>query len=259
MQEERSIDNKDTAIIEGFADSGDAVDAFWNYFGGKLDEMPPDIASNDAKGADEEKENANVTPSVNRVNDDSGTVEINQVAQGNYKFKKSVLDSKDCFVVDLGYSIYIWIGSASSKAEKREAMKYALKYCVDSGRSTNIPIVRVNEGNEPEEFLSAFVSEKQVNKDDGDEKDYENVKRHWDLAMSFDAKNRLIVMKVTDKVSEQEFEKIVGSDDCDGKDIVEVYKEIAKEVGDGNVKYTFDVEPPLGLVIGGYNFSLPAN
>lgn len=157
LQSDRSIENKDTAIIEGFGDSGDAVDAFWEYFGGKLDEAPPDIAPNDAKGANEEKENANVTPSVNKVNDDSGKVEITQLAKSDGKFEKTLLDSKDCFVVDLGYSIYIWIGSGSSKAEKREAMKYALKYCVDSGRSTNIPIVRVNEGNEPEDFLSAFV------------------------------------------------------------------------------------------------------
>eukprot|EP01083_Nonionella_stella_P277228 942465_1 len=261
IQEERSIQSKDTAIIEGFGDSGDAVDEYWNYFGGKPDSMPPDMAPNDEYGANDEKQNANVTPSINKVNDDSGNVEITQVAKGKNDFKRSMLDSKDCFIVDLGYSIYIWIGKGSTKAEKREAMKYAIKYCTDSGRSTNIPIIRINEGNETEEFLSAFNKggnndDAKDNYPDDSNKDKGNIKRHWDLQMNFDAKNRIIVLRVTDKVTKQVFGKDINKDDV-SKDIVTAYKEIANEVNSGNVKYTFNNNPPLIVDIGSYNFSCP--
>eukprot|EP01083_Nonionella_stella_P165002 547826_1 len=257
LQSERSIDNNDTAIIEGFGDSGAMVDAFWDHLGGKPDNMPPDIAPNDANSANEEKQNANVTPSVNRVNDDSGNVEITQVAKSNGKFKRSLLESKDCFIVDLGYSIYIWIGKASTKAEKREAMKYAVRYCMDSGRSTNTPIVRINEGNETEEFLSAFVSGSGYDKSDNNRPtvDKSNVKRNWNLSMSFEAKNREIQLRVIDQVTKQEFGKDINKSDVDDRDIVEVYKEIAGEVNNGNVKYTYDSSPPLIVDIGQYTFS----
>eukprot|EP00483_Globobulimina_turgida_P003498 UN03504 len=134
-------------------------------------------------------------------------------------------------------------------------MKYALKYCTDSGRSTNIPIVRINEGNEPEEFLSAFYSK---TGDDDAKIDYgdENIKRHWDLQMNFDAKNRIIVLRVTDKVTKQIFGKDICKTDV-GKDIVTAYKEIINDVNGGNVKYTFSHGPPLVVDIGNYNFSCP--
>lgn len=207
-----------------------------------------------------------MAPTINRVNDDNGTVEMSVVAKGREEFKKSMLDSKDCFVVDLVYSIYIWIGSGSTKTEKREAMKYAVRYCMDSGRSTNIPIVRVNEGNETEEFLSAFDEEESANDDEkeketeNEEIDYaeQNVKRHWDLGISFDAKNRQIVLRVTDKVTKQRFGRDIKKEDVDGKDIVSAYKEIANAVNGGEVKYTFIDNPPLIVDIGQYNFSCPA-
>lgn len=179
LQEDRSIDSKNTAIIEGFGDSGESVDAFWEYFGGKPDSAPPDTAVNDQ----EQKESGNVTPTINKVTDDSGKVVISEVVRGLKQFKRSLLESDDCFIVDLGYSVYIWIGSGSSKAEKREAMKYAVEYCMASGRSISTPMVRVTEGNETEEFLSAFAQG--VGGDDEKEAmNYakENVKRHWQLS-----------------------------------------------------------------------------
>eukprot|EP00484_Ammonia_sp_Unknown_P031045 CAMPEP_0197027420 /NCGR_PEP_ID=MMETSP1384-20130603/7325_1 /TAXON_ID=29189 /ORGANISM="Ammonia sp." /LENGTH=477 /DNA_ID=CAMNT_0042456257 /DNA_START=47 /DNA_END=1480 /DNA_ORIENTATION=+ len=255
IQSERSIGSKDTFIIEGFNDDNDA---FWDYFGGKPENAPPDVAPNDAVSAKEEKENANVEPSVNRVNDDSGNVQISKVASGSGKFDRALLDSSDAFIVDLGYSIYIWMGSKATKAEKREAMKYAIEYCGKSGRSTNIPIVRINEGNETEEFLSAFKNsydDSKQNDDDGG--DQGNVKRHWKLAMSFDAKNRCIVLRVTDTVTKQQFGKDIKKADVNGTDIVEAYKQIATDVNNQNVRYEYNNNPPLKVSIGDYVFSCP--
>ena len=290
LQADRSIDNKDTAIIEGydlspflfpsksqmvhsdgectlynshfehlgFGDSGGSVDAFWEYFGGKPDEAPPDEAVNDQSAA-EQKESDNVTPSIHKVTDDSGDVVISEVVSGREKFKKSMLESDDCFIVDLGYSVYIWIGSGSSKAEKREAMKHAVQYCMASGRSINTPMVRVIEGNETEDFLSAFV-QGMGGDDEKSDADYAkaNVKRHWQMGMSFEPKSNVIQLRVTDGVSKQQFGVDIGSEEVGGKDIRKVYKEeIYVLVNEGKVTYTMEENPPLVVGIGDYTFSCP--
>eukprot|EP01084_Bolivina_argentea_P219470 372226_1 len=206
LQNERSIHNKDTVIIEGFGDSGGMVDEFWDMLGQKPYSMPPDIAPNDASDVHEEKQNAKVTPSVHKVNDSAGYVQITQVAKSSDRFKRSLLDSKDCFIVDLGCSIYIWVGNGSTKAEKREAMKYAVKYSMKSGRSTNTPIVRVNEGNETEEFLSAFVKDNDASSS-GAQDSGKKFKHKWNMGISFDVDKKRIILNVSDDVSGKKMAK----------------------------------------------------
>merc|ERR1719242_2434619 len=84
--------------------------------------------------------------------DASGVMEINEVSSG--KLDKSKLDSNDAFILDGGGALFIWIGKAANKAEKREAMKYAVQYLHDQGRDAGVPIARVMEGKEPGEFWS---------------------------------------------------------------------------------------------------------
>merc|ERR1719229_43683 len=87
-------------------------------------------------------------------------------------------------------------------------------------------MVRVMEGNEPEDFLSAF--EHGVGGDDEkSDADYakENVKRHWQMNMGFEPKANVIQLRVTDGVTKQQFGTDIGSEDVGGKDIRKVYKE----------------------------------
>jgi len=44
--------------------------------------------------------------------------------------------------------VYVWIGQAASKDEKRAAMGRAQSYAVESGLPNSIPIVSVKEGQE---------------------------------------------------------------------------------------------------------------
>ena len=236
---------------KGFDDN--SGDEFWNLVnGGKPGQAPPDVAPNDEEGANEEKKNESVEPTINQVSDESGDILISQFAKGKKSFKRSLLKSDDAFIVDIGYSIYVWIGNKATKQEQREAMKYAVTYCMESGRSTNIPIVRIFEGRETEEFLSAFE-----NGGDDDEKLDDNVKRSWQLNMHFDGKTQAIALRVTEGRTKQEFGKDIKSGDVGGKEIVEVYKELVNQINSGNVKYEYNNGPPLVVNIDSYTFSCP--
>eukprot|EP00484_Ammonia_sp_Unknown_P025331 CAMPEP_0197048572 /NCGR_PEP_ID=MMETSP1384-20130603/23894_1 /TAXON_ID=29189 /ORGANISM="Ammonia sp." /LENGTH=381 /DNA_ID=CAMNT_0042480727 /DNA_START=99 /DNA_END=1244 /DNA_ORIENTATION=+ len=146
LQASRHGKVKTTLIIDGIEDTGNPlINDFWAYFGGR----PKSI-----KEAEEEQKTPEYVLSLHHISDASGVMEINQVCSG--KLDKAKLDSNDAFLLDAGGSVFVWIGKGANKAEKREAMAYAVRYLSDQGRASNVPIARVMEGKEPSEFWSAF-------------------------------------------------------------------------------------------------------
>jgi len=146
LQASRHGKVKTTLIIDGVEDGDNPlIDEFWGYFGGQPKEI-----------ADEQPEQKvpDYTLSLHHISDASGVMEINEVSSG--KLDKSKLISDDAFILDGGGSVFVWIGKGANKAEKREAMKYAVQYLTDQGRGTDCPIARVMEGKEPQEFWSCF-------------------------------------------------------------------------------------------------------
>lgn len=146
LQASRHGKVKTTLIIDGVEDGDNPlIDEFWGHFGGK----PKGIADE----APEQKV-PDYTLSLHHISDASGVMEINQVSSG--KLEKGKLDSDDAFILDGGGALFVWIGSKANKAEKREAMKYAVQYLHDQGRDAGVPIARVMEGKEPTEFWNCF-------------------------------------------------------------------------------------------------------
>lgn len=125
-------------------DDLESCDPFWNYFGGRPNEI-------------KKQPHTELPPQesvITRVSDASGEVEFEEVSRGTIVL--SELKSEDCFIVDVGLSVYVWIGKGCTKQEKRESMKYAVTLLNKSGRGTSIPICRVMEGREPVHFLEQF-------------------------------------------------------------------------------------------------------
>ena len=83
------------------------------------------------------------------------------------------------------------------------------------------------------------------------------VKKKWDLSMTFDPKQRCIVLKVTEQKTKQQFGKDIKKGDVNGKEIVSAYQELMGEINSGNVKYEYKSNPPLIVTIGNYTFSCP--
>jgi gelsolin len=147
LQASRHGKVKETYIIDGIADSGNAlIDEFWGYFdGGKPDSI-----------AEEEKvdEPPEIEYTLQHISDATGVMEINEVCKGT--LDKSKLDSNDAFILDAGTQLFIWIGKGANKREKAEAFNYCVRYLKEQGRSDRLPMVSVAEGKEPPEFWAAM-------------------------------------------------------------------------------------------------------
>lgn len=102
--------------------------------------------------ADEEEK---CIKSLWRLSDASGSLKFEKIAEGT-KVKKVLLSSADAFIFDAGYEVFVWIGLASSTAEKRFGLKYAQEYLKEHNRDLELPISRILQGGENETFLAAF-------------------------------------------------------------------------------------------------------
>lgn len=123
-------------------------EAFWTALGG-MGEVAAAIP-------DDRKKVAKQPPRIHSVSDETGEVVITMVAEGKTEMKREVLNEDDAFIVDVGSIVYAWIGSGATAAERRNAMKVASDFLVQSGRPAHTPICRQCSGHESSGFLSIF-------------------------------------------------------------------------------------------------------
>jgi len=128
-------------ILDGLKDSNDT---FWKILGGK----PTSIA---AATPDEVKVDHK---SLHQLSDSTGELKLTEISKGTVK--RTSLKSEDVFIVDIGHTLFVWVGKGTTKKEKANAMKYATDYLSKQGRPSYIPVTRVLEGAEPAFFSKAF-------------------------------------------------------------------------------------------------------
>jgi gelsolin len=146
LDDERKGMPKVTVIEENSKD----MDTFWKALGSK-----GNIKAADAGGNDDEADK-NTQKRLFRLSDSSGKMEFKEVGSSTSKLKKSLLDSKDVFVLDAGQEVFAWIGKGASVSERKYAMQYAQEYLKKFNRPAYIPISRVLEGGENEVFEASF-------------------------------------------------------------------------------------------------------
>jgi len=130
-------------ILDGLEDH----DAFWKTLGGKPSSGQIAPATSD----DVKVENTKV---LFQLSDATGDLKITEVAKGTVK--KTQLKSEDVFILDIGHTVYSWIGKGTTKKERANAIKYATDYLKKNNRPNHIPVVRVLESAEPTAFWKAF-------------------------------------------------------------------------------------------------------
>jgi gelsolin len=127
-------------------DGGEDDPEFWALLGGKGEihaEIPDEKVEVPVK-------------SIWCLSDASGKLTVEEKASGKGNIKKSVLKSEDVFFLDTGPTLYVWVGSGTSKNEKAMAMQYATDFLKGAGRPLSTPVLRVIEGNEPAAFNREF-------------------------------------------------------------------------------------------------------
>ena len=80
---------------------------------------------------------------------------ILKVARGE-KPSVTKLDTDDVFLYDTGFRVWLWIGKGAAQQERISAFPFAQKYLKEYKRPSVLPITRVNERKEPQEFLLLF-------------------------------------------------------------------------------------------------------
>jgi len=89
-----------------------------------------------------------------QLSDATGDLKITEVAKGS--IKKNQLKSEDVFILDIGHTVYAWIGKGTTKKERANAIKSATDYLKKNNRPAYTPVSRVLEGAEPPAFWKSF-------------------------------------------------------------------------------------------------------
>lgn len=126
-------------------------DEFWSILGGTADDVPNEIPDDAAvpgklRRLSTERNSIGSKITLFRLSDASGSMQFTKVDTGAARPKKSHLDCNDVFIVDAEHTLFIWVGSRASHAEKANSMSHAVKYLKDNGRPSYTPIARVCEG-----------------------------------------------------------------------------------------------------------------
>jgi gelsolin len=144
----RALDDERGSKVEihviGLDDKDDNAKIFWDFLGGKADIA--ETAGDDTKAHEGAKKR------MFRVHAEGGKTSFNEVS-----FAKSSLASDDVFIVDVVNQIFIWCGKSSNAEEKKQGFTKAQEYLnQQKDRNSALPIVRVMEGGENEEFLASL-------------------------------------------------------------------------------------------------------
>jgi len=144
----RAIDDQRGSKVEvhtfNYEDNDAHAQFFWEFLGGKKAIKSAAEGGDDADLKEKKK--------VIKVSDASGSLKTEEVAYG----RKSLI-SQDVFIVDAIHSIYVWIGTGASAAERKNGFSIAQTYLNNlPHRNKGTPIVRILEGGENEEFEAQF-------------------------------------------------------------------------------------------------------
>uniref|UniRef100_A0AAV1U3Y1 HP domain-containing protein n=1 Tax=Peronospora matthiolae TaxID=2874970 RepID=A0AAV1U3Y1_9STRA len=69
---------------------------------------------------------------------------------------KDILKTEDVFIIDVGNEMFVWVGKAASRSERKSALAVAEPYLKKVGRPLHTPITRVVEEGETPLFTALF-------------------------------------------------------------------------------------------------------
>lgn len=148
--DERAVGDNVAQRLRGDRDvvevaEGEEPDAFWDAIGGK-GEYPSTQAMVDD----------NFEPRLFQCSDVTGSFEFEEI----FNFSQDDLIQEDVMILDQGVDgVFVWIGNGSTADERKLALKTALDYVANApdGRDPDTPVFKVNAGEEPPSFTSAFL------------------------------------------------------------------------------------------------------
>ncbi|XP_055384531.1 gelsolin isoform X2 [Condylostylus longicornis] len=140
-------------IIDEFSTDGDKQEFFDILGSGSPAEVPAESTAEE-DGAFETADANSVT--LYKVSDQAGSLKIDTIA--TKPIRQEMLDTKDCFILDTGSGIYVWVGKGSTKQEKTSGLSKAQEFIATKKYPAWTQVHRIVEGAESAPFKQYFAT-----------------------------------------------------------------------------------------------------
>ncbi|EDV42840.1 uncharacterized protein Dana_GF18195, isoform A [Drosophila ananassae] len=140
-------------IIDDFSTDSDKQQFFDVLGSGSADQVPEESTA-DEDGAFERTDAAAVT--LYKVSDASGKLQVDTI--GQKPLTQAMLDTRDCFILDTGSGIFVWVGKGATQKEKTDAMAKAQEFLRTKKYPAWTQIHRIVEGAESAPFKQYFAT-----------------------------------------------------------------------------------------------------
>lgn len=138
-------------IIDEFSTEIDKQN-FFNVLGSGSPSQVPEESTAEEDAAFETTDASSVT--LYKVTDASGSLKIESISQK--PLRQEMLDTRDCFILDTGSGIYVWVGRGSTPKEKTDAMSKAQEFLRTKKYPAWTQIHRIVESAESAPFKQYF-------------------------------------------------------------------------------------------------------
>ncbi|XP_053946203.1 gelsolin [Anastrepha ludens] len=140
-------------IVDEFSSDVDKQH-FFEVLGSGSPTQVPDEASEQEDGAFETADANSVT--LYKVSDAKSGLKIDPIS--TKPLRQEMLDTNDCFILDTGSGIYVWVGRRSTQREKSDAMNKAQEFLRTKKYPAWTQVHRVVEGAESAPFKQYFAT-----------------------------------------------------------------------------------------------------
>ncbi|KAH8292417.1 hypothetical protein KR054_009491, partial [Drosophila jambulina] len=140
-------------IIDDFSTDADKQQFFDVLGSGSADQVPEESTAEE-DGAFERTDAAAVT--LYKISDASGKLVVDTI--GQKPLTQAMLDTRDCFILDTGSGIFVWVGKGATQKEKTDAMAKAQEFLRTKKYPAWTQIHRIVEGAESAPFKQYFAT-----------------------------------------------------------------------------------------------------
>ncbi|KAM7359960.1 gelsolin isoform 2-T3 [Cochliomyia hominivorax] len=140
-------------IIDEFSTDMDKQN-FFNVLGSGSPGQVPEESAAEEDGAFETADANSVT--LYKVTDSTGSLKVEPISQK--PLRQEMLDTRDCFVLDTGSGIYVWVGRGATPKEKSDSMAKAQEFLRTKKYPAWTQIHRIVEGAESAPFKQYFAT-----------------------------------------------------------------------------------------------------
>lgn len=132
--------------------------SFFDILGSGSPGQVPDESTAEEDGAFETTDANSVT--LYKVSDASGSLKIDPISQK--PLRQEMLNSQDCFILDTGSGIYVWVGRGATQKEKTDSLSKAQEFLRSKKYPAWTQIHRIVEGAESAPFKQYFATWRDV-------------------------------------------------------------------------------------------------